>query len=177
MKITRYADIPEFTRDANWAADYSPDSAVHTVRKWVVESGLNLNPDFQRAHVWTEAQQIAWMEFFLRGGKSGRSIFFNHPGWMRSWRGDFVVVDGKQRLHALMRFFDNEIPAFGTLHDDFKDRQRISGATIRLHVNTLQTRAEVLQWYIEFNAGGTPHTDDEIEKVRRLLEAEKARVR
>jgi len=31
--------------------------------------GLNLDPDFQRAHVWTEDKQIAFVEFCLRGGQ------------------------------------------------------------------------------------------------------------
>ena len=32
--------------------------------------GLQFNPDFQRGHVWTEGQQIAFMEFLLKGGKT-----------------------------------------------------------------------------------------------------------
>jgi len=39
-------------------------------------------------------------------------------------------------------------------------------------MNDLKTRAEVLQWYIEFNAGGTPHTEAEINRVRELLKKE-----
>jgi len=37
-------------------------------------------------------------------------------------------------------------------------------------VNNLKTRKEVLQWYIEFNSGGTVHTDAEIQRVKKLLE-------
>ena len=43
--------------------------------------GLQLNPEFQRGHVWTEEQQIAWVEYYLRGGKSGNTIYLNnHSG-------------------------------------------------------------------------------------------------
>lgn len=42
-------------------------------------------------------------------------------------------------------------------------------------VNDLQTKAEILQWYIEMNSGGTPHTSKEIERVKKLLDQEKQR--
>ena len=44
---------------------------------------------------------------------------------------------------------------------------------IKLKKNNLKTRKEVLQWYIEMNNGGTPHTKEEINRVKILLETEK----
>ena len=45
--------------------------------------------------------------------------------------------------------------------------------TMRFFVNDLKTRKEVLQWYVDLNAGGTVHTEAEIDKVRKLLVLEK----
>lgn len=70
-KIVRFADISKFTRDGN----YQVDMDIRRVPEWIEneqkEMGLQLNPNFQRGHVWTEEQQVTWLEFFLRGGKSG----------------------------------------------------------------------------------------------------------
>jgi hypothetical protein len=33
----------------------------------------------------------------------------------------------------------------------------------------LKTKQEVLQWYIELNEGGTPHTEEEINRVKELI--------
>ena len=41
--------------------------------------------------------------------------------------------------------------------------------TIKFNVNNLQTREELLTWYLEMNTGGTPHSDEEIERVKGLL--------
>lgn len=175
MKVTRFQDIPQFTPPGSWECDFSLDSVWRQIEKWSTEDRrypLDLNPDFQRGHVWTEAQQVAWLEFFMRGGKTGRVLYFNHPGWMRSFEGDFVIVDGKQRLEAIRRFIQNEIQVFGSYHREFTDSLRIH-QTMRINVNCLKTRAEVLQWYIEFNSGGTPHTDEEIERVKALLAEER----
>ena len=65
-KITRFRDIPQFTREGN----YQVDMDIRRIPEWIVneqkEMNLQLNPKFQRGHVWTEDQQIAWLEFFLK---------------------------------------------------------------------------------------------------------------
>ena len=32
-----------------------------------------------------------------------------------------------------------------------------------------ETEREVLQWYVDMNAGGTPHTTEEIDRVKKLI--------
>lgn len=67
----------------------------------------------------------------------------------------------------------NELIIFGnTRFSDFTDTLRMTGPDFIFYVNNLQKRAEVLQWYLDLNTGGVVHTDEEIEKVQRLLEQE-----
>ena len=42
-----------------------------------------------------------------------------------------------------------------------------------LAVGVSETEEDVLTWYIEMNTGGTPHTKEEIDKVKQLLEEKK----
>ncbi len=168
----KFKDIPKFTR----AGSYQVNMPLNYFVKWIKENqeecGLEMNPDFQRGHVWTEKQQIAYIEFLLRGGKSGKVVYFNCPLWSLGSRDcDFVCVDGLQRTTAIMRFIDNEIPAFGVYYKDFEDNLPME-IDIIVNINELKTRKEVLKWYIEMNEGGTPHTEEEIERVKRLLESE-----
>jgi hypothetical protein len=129
-------------------------------------------PDFQRGHVWTEQQQIAFVEFLLQGGKSGKDIMFNHPGWMKSFEGDFVLVDGLQRLTAVLRFLKDEISVFGGVKcSEFEDKLP-SSISLCFHINDLPTKAAVLKWYLEMNSGGTPHSEEEIARVQNMLKSE-----
>lgn len=144
--------------------------------------GLQLCPDFQRGHVWTKAQQSAYLEYFLTGGKSGLTIYFNKPSWQGADSGpreydDFVCVDGLQRLTALRGFVRGEVAAFGQLLPEFGQslRQARNSESLVFNINNLQTRAEVLTWYLQMNAGGTPHTGTEIARVQALLEQEGGR--
>ena len=138
--------------------------------------GLNLDPDFQRGHVWTEDKQIAFVEFCLREGQYSRTILFNHPGWNDDYAGEMVLVDGKQRLEAVRKFMRNELPIFGGNRlNDFDDPRRLlrtNGAHLLFGINTLQTRREILEWYLQINTGGVVHTAEEIAKVERMLVSE-----
>lgn len=85
---------------------------------------------------------------------------------------DYVCVDGLQRITAVQRFINNEIPIFGTYFNEFEDKPRLK-YTVKINVNDLKTEQEVLRWYVDMNAGGTPHSKKEIERVKKLIEETK----
>ena len=173
-KIKRFSDIPKFTKEGEWQCDYSLEYLLKFIDD-NKERGLQLNPDFQRGHVWTEEQQIALLEFFLRGGKSGRILYFNCPDWIHSVPdgeyNDFVCVDGLQRITAIRRFINNEIPVFGSYYNEFEDKKVLSATErISVNINCLRTKKEVIQWYLEMNSAGVHHSLEELTRVKKLME-------
>lgn len=168
----KFRDIKRFPHAA-----YRVDVGWNYLEEYVSDSikndGLDLNPDFQRAHVWSDDQRSKYVEYILQGGSSGRELYFNCPQWSRGIRrGPYVIVDGKQRLQTVRMFLNNEIPAFGHFFGDYTDRPCMITARFSWNIAELETRAEVLQWYLNFNAGGVVHTDVELARVRELLEKE-----
>lgn len=169
-----YENIPLLiSNQANYHVNCSFLRIDRFMRDYIDNYGLILNPDFQRGHVWTEEQQISYIEYVLRGGVSGKDLYFNNPSWFRpkqSGYNEFVCVDGLQRITSILKFLNNEIPAFGHFRSEFTGRPN---TYLHIHVNDLQTKADVLQWYIQMNEGGTPHSKEEIEKVKHMLERER----
>lgn len=164
-----FKDIPKYTRIGSYQVSTPLSFLDKKITEWEQELHLELNPDFQRGHVWTEEQQIAFVEYLIKGGKSAITIYFNHPGWMGSFKGPFVLVDGLQRITSCLKFMRNELPIFdGHYYKDFDDTLSYE-VELLINVNNLKKRSEVLQWYIDFNTGGTIHTKEEIEKVKLLL--------
>jgi hypothetical protein len=158
-----------------WIARHQEDS--------VPQRNLDLDPDFQRAHVWTREQQTAYVEYVMRGGQAACELYFNCVGWNRDWRGPFVIVDGKQRMEAVLRFLRGDVPAFGKTLPEWRaagaaigasdrDALTLSGPSFKIYINDLKTREEVLRWYLDLNTGGTPHTPAEIDKVRVMLDGQ-----
>lgn len=166
-----FKSIPQFQK-SKWQADYDLNDVVTHFGPggYFPKRGLNLDPDFQRGHVWTEEQQIAFIEYMLRGGDRP-VICANQADWGGNYEAPFELIDGKQRLNAMLRFVNNEIRAFGAYHREY---DRISShVCFTFKVFTIQTRAEVLKFYLDFNSAGTPHAAEEIARVRAMLAAEK----
>lgn len=170
--MAKFSDIKQLPK-SYYNIDVDLNSLEQHIQHYL-DQGLELNPDFQRSHVWTQAQQIAYVEFVLQGGVMNTPIYFNCPGFSSGNRpkGKFVLVDGKQRLTALLAFLHDEIPAFGHIFSQYTDRIRTTISSVKVHVAELNTKKEVLEWYLAINAGGTPHSTEELERVHALLAKE-----
>lgn len=178
----KFSDIPKFTRSAPYVVNQPWDLLQDILDHYINDYGLDLNPDFQRSHVWSIENRQAFVLFLLKGGHSSRDIYFNHPNWMNSFKttpeNGFVLVDGKQRLESVRMFLNNELSILGGHYfKDFEDRMGMFGAQFIFHVNDLPTRKEVLQWYLDLNSGGVAHTEEELNKVRHLLQLEQQKRR
>jgi hypothetical protein len=170
VKFTRFQDIPKVTRSAGYAIDISLRSLPHTLVHYVENYSLQMSPDFQRGYVWTLEQKQRYTTHLLRCGAAGRDIYFNCVGWNGLKElGEFVLVDGKQRLDALIGFLSNDFPVFGSYYREFTDRLPLGEAGLRFHINDLATRAECLQWYLDLNTGGTVHSATELDMVAELM--------
>ena len=171
---TRFRDVPQFTDAGHYQVNIAFDYLEEHLTRWNEGNLLDLSPDYQRCHVWTEKQQRAYIEYVLRGGHASRDIWFNCSSWMKGFDTPIELVDGKQRLEAMRKFLRSELSVFGGAYKkDFTDKMRMIRCDFLFHMNDLKTRAEVIQWYIDMNTGGVVHSLAEINKARKLLERAK----
>ena len=165
---------PQYTIDCQFA------SIERQLSNYQKDWGLNLDPDFQRGHVWTTEQRIAFVEGMFRGtvGESQRVIQFNAPHWNNDKHGgdlpdEIQIIDGLQRLTAVRRFLAGEFCIFnGLCVDDFEGSRysvKMGFHRLRFAIHSFAFRHDLLRYYLDINTGGTPHSQDEIERVRRLL--------
>jgi len=171
------ADIPSLTYVGQGLC-LSWDAIDDTLTRWKKSYGIDLDPEFQRGHVWDMDTKIKFIEFMLKGGQV-QPLRFNSPvfgGENHAKHSDLpetvVLVDGKQRLTTILDFMANKIPVFGGTHlSDFdKPNLLLMRTDITYNVNKLQTKKELYQWYLEMNEGQVAHSKDELQKVRKLLE-------
>lgn len=174
--MPRLKDVPQYTRTTR-------NETMHEWRHFFVwiehqrndfGDNFQLDPDFQRAHVWNEEKQRKYVEYILKGGNASRTIYFNCNGWMGNWEGPMYLVDGKQRIEAVRKFMHNELKIFeGYYRKDYEDGEKlVPHAYFLVNINDLKTRKEVMQWYIDLNEGGVVHTPEELNKVRELIAKE-----
>lgn len=153
------------------------------IEKWLeleqegAEFGVELNPDFQRGHVWSQEQQVHYIENVLRRivDDSGLTIRFNCPTWRADKRldGDLidqtVCIDGLQRLTAIRKFIGGELTVFGYEFSDLPQRVLLRDLQIIIKMYDFQYRKDLLQFYLDINGGGTPHSKGELERVKKLI--------
>lgn len=144
---------------------------------------FDLNPDFQRGHVWSREKQVAFVEAVLRGTAPmtfrfnsavfGEMAGVTGPGYVN--HADFVCIDGLQRITALLAFNRGEFQVFGRYFA--ADLKGTPFGSMRYHatfeVFAFRRRIDLLRFYRDLNAGGVVHTDEEIRKVEAMIEVEK----
>lgn len=177
-KTEALAEIIRPLRTASYEVDYDWAYFEQALKGFCADyGGLDLNPDFQRGHVWTIQQKQHFIENALRGvvSSSGFLVQFNCPNWNDdAYSGDlprgFQCVDGLQRITAVLEFLKGDVRPFGLTVEDLagssfaiKTRFRF-----RVAVHDFTLRADLLQHYLDLNAGGTPHSQEEIERVSKL---------
>ena len=101
--MPRFRNIKRVSRAA-----YRVDVPWNYLQSWMDDNlnhpnlGCDLDPPYQRGYVWTVEQKIAYLEYILKDGMSGKDIFWNCPGWMTTFEGPLELVDGKQRITAVL---------------------------------------------------------------------------
>lgn len=173
-------------RAAKWASDYRWDNLERALAGLGDDyGGLELCPDFQRGHVWTPKQQAFFVENCLRGivPTSGLLMQFNSPSWQDSMSADtdlppgLQCVDGLQRYTAITEFVKGNVKPFGLSADQLKGTQFAPNQFyVKVAVHAFTQRSELLNHYLSINSGGTPHSAEEIARVRALLADTKAKV-
>lgn len=167
--MAKFSNITKFTI-GTYEFDVNVRLLIDVLKSYDRDYVLELNHDFQRGNVWTEEQYIAYLEFFFKGGRSARVIYFNIGEWSNNPNTDIphmVCVDGLQRLTAFIRFLNNEIPVFGSYYREYEDELN---DTIKFNINNLAYKKDVLKLYLEMNSGGTVHSKEELERVKEMID-------
>lgn len=139
---------------------------------------MNLNPDYQRGHVWSKEQSEDFMGHILEGGAC--PAFIIHEGDFSKDDYENEMVDGQQRARAILGWFDGDIGARlsdGRMvwHKDCtpaEDRMIRMGITVPVTLGRWDRKTR-LRLYLRLNRGGTVHSNEEIQRVREMLAEEK----
>ncbi|WP_034340722.1 DUF262 domain-containing protein [Deinococcus misasensis] len=122
--------------------------------------GLKL-PHFQRAFVWTQEQQVCFMESCWLELDIGRFVITESPD---ADEYDNLIIDGQQRLTTLQRYLNNEFPVYGLLWKELtrNEKRRMD----RVHASTLviskpMNEPFLRELYNRLNFSGTPHQQHE----------------
>jgi len=142
----------------------------------VVRRGLIDSPDYQRGYVWTEQDKVNYIQSAFEDRDLGKFVFVEDTSY-KEYR--LEVLDGKQRMSALLDFTCSLISYKGVYWHELSKRDRRSFGDRMVQYATIDrnrySRADLLKLFLEVNAAGVPQTEEHLDFVRELLIQEEAK--
>ena len=113
-------DNSSFSQAVIWGTDWTAE----TVNTQLVKNNIDLFPKFQRRDAWSNKAKSKFIESLILGLPIPQIILAEKP----KHRGKYIVIDGKQRLLTIRRFFSLD-------KDDSFTPLRLTGLDILTHLN------------------------------------------
>lgn len=117
-------DIEQVGSTFSQAVIWGTDWTAETVNSQLLKNNIDLFPKFQRRDAWSNKAKSRFIESLILGLPIPQIILAEKT----KQRGKYIVIDGKQRLLTIRRFFSIE------KNDEFKPL-RLSGLEILTHLN------------------------------------------
>lgn len=140
-----------------------------------IHRGLIDNPDYQRGYVWTYEDKHNYLRSVFEDRDLGKFIFVEDRSYSE-YR--LEVLDGKQRMSALLEFYTSQLPYNGKYYHNLSkhDRYLIEGRMVQFaQIDKAQySKADLLSLFLDLNTAGVPQTEEHLDHVRELLRKEKA---
>ncbi len=147
-------------------------STLFSVYHMHQSNGVDLDPSYQRDHVWTMELRRNFIDSIFDNVDLGKMVFRD-----RGYRKEgpmYEVIDGKQRLTTLILFLEGRITWRGRTFFDLSNRDQGHLTNYTVQTATITgpvTEAVVLRLFLRLNTGGVAQDPKHIAAVRARLEA------
>lgn len=133
--------------------------------------GIDFNPDYQRDFVWTQEDKEKLIDSIFNNVDIGKFCFVHND------YGDenlYTVLDGKQRIRAILDFYENRFAYKGRYFNDlaYIDQNHFLHYMISVAEVDRADRKTILKYFLMLNTGGRIMAEEQLEKVRKLYKKE-----
>jgi len=130
---------------------------------------IDLNPEYQRGNVWTQSQKVALIHSIMREISIGTFVAIKRP--YEEGEKCYEMLDGKQRLLAILDFRENRLSYLGKRWMDLHPSDQLSfdNRTISYAEITNIDRIKKLDTFLKLNTYGKPQSEEHLKNVKDLL--------
>lgn len=140
---------------------------------------LFMDPVYQRDFVWTKEQKQLYIKNLFEGNASIKPTFVEYSETQEDGTRKRVaeVLDGKQRIKALIDFYNNEFDVEGLYYKDLHHRDQFFFERLNVVYTRIMNREgrkdlkleTKIQLFLEINMLGTRMSDEDLKKAQSLL--------
>lgn len=138
------------------------------IESYVINFGVEFNPNYQRDLVWDLEDEQKLIESIFNRVDIGKFVFI-HLGYSGELM--YEVLDGKQRLTALYRFFTDQFTYKGYYYSElpWKLKYVFEDTSVAVAVTKKENLAEkdILNYFLKLNTSGKPMDTKHLDKIEK----------
>jgi hypothetical protein len=138
----------------------------------VYHFGVDFSPEYQRDFVWNLEDKITLIDSIFNNVEIGKFVFI-HLGYS----GDYLyeILDGKQRLRALLDFYEDRFQYKGKYFSNLSRKEQYFFKGYQISVAEMRgeiTREQKLRYFLLLNRTGHVMAKEQLDKVEKMLNEE-----
>jgi uncharacterized protein with ParB-like and HNH nuclease domain len=134
--------------------------------------GVNFDPEYQREYVWELEDKIKLIDSIFNNVDIGKFTFIRYD--TETWREtklSYEVLDGKQRIRAILDYFEDRFEYKGKKFSDLSNRDKwhFEDYPISIAEVNQMSNEEIMRYFLILNTAGKVMDENHLEKVRNKL--------
>ena len=150
------------------------NSTIDSLMHYHYNFGIDFNPDYQRGYVWNEADKELLLDSIFKNIDIGKFVLIHlsDSEWMERGFG-YEILDGKQRLTALIEFYENKLSYKGKYYNDLsrKDKRAFNEHQIAVAEVRETDKKTVLKYFLMLNRTGKSMDESHLTEVEKMLDS------
>lgn len=138
------------------------------INSYVINFGTDFNPEYQRELVWRLEDEEKLIESIFNRVDIGKFVFI-HMGYKADLM--YEVLDGKQRLTALYRFYTDQFTYKGYYYSELPWHLKHVFEDIPVSVAVTRKEAmdekSILNYFLKLNTSGKPVAQEHLDKIEK----------
>jgi len=132
--------------------------------------GIDMDPEYQRDYVWGTEDKELLIDSIFNNIDIGKFVLVERDDWTVSDL-HYEILDGKQRLSALIEFYENRLSYKGKLFNELsaKDQNVFKGHNISVAELRGMDKKEVLNHFLILNRTGRTMDKSHLDKVQEMI--------
>lgn len=133
--------------------------------------GIDKEPEYQRELVWTEEDQLLLIESIFDRLDIGKFVLVEKP--FDPINPGYEILDGKQRLHAILSFIEDRFKFKGFYFSELQpsDRRKFMNLPIPLAIiqDRKVDRTKIINYFIRLNTCGKQVDKNFLERLKKTI--------